>query len=154
VAPGAVVLGRVRILARASVWYGCVLRGDEEYIDVGEETNLQDGAILHVDHGCPCRIGNRVTLGHGAVVHGAVVRDGALIAIRATVLSRCDIGEGAVIAAGAVVTEGTIVPPRTLWVGCPARQLKELGPEHRERIEETCRHYVNNAALFLARFGR
>jgi len=150
VAPGAVVLGRVRLKARSSIWYGCVLRGDQEWIEVGEESNVQDGSILHVDEGYPCIIGDRVTLGHKAIVHGAVVGNGALIGISATVLSRCVIGEGALIAAGALVLEGTHVPPHTLWAGCPARQLKELNEGQRARLAATYRHYVNNSAGYAA----
>lgn len=147
IAPGAVVYGRVRIGARSSVWFGCILRGDQEWIEVGEETNIQDGSILHVEHGgFPCILGNRVTLGHRAIVHGSTVEDGALIGIGATVLSRCLIGAGALIAAGSVVLEGTHVPPYTLWTGTPAKQqLKELTPEQRERLAGTYRHYVNNS---------
>lgn len=150
IAPGAVILGRVQLKAKSSVWYGCVLRGDQEWIEVGEETNVQDGSILHVDDGYPCILGNRVTLGHRAIVHGSVVGDGALIGISATVLSRCVIGEGALIAAGAVVMEGTQVPPHTLWAGCPARQLKELSEAQRARLIGNYRHYVNNAAGYAA----
>ncbi len=146
VAPNAVVLGRVRLKARSSIWFGCVLRGDQEWIEVGEETNVQDGSILHVDDGYPCILGNRVTLGHRAIVHGSVVGDGALIGISATVLSRCVIGEGALIAGGALILEGTHVPPHTLWAGCPARQLKELNEAQRARLAATYRHYVNNSA--------
>jgi gamma-carbonic anhydrase len=154
VAPGAVVLGRVELRARSSVWYGCILRGDGEWIEVGEETNVQDGAILHVDPGYPCLLGSRVTLGHGAIVHASTVEDEVLIGIGATVLSGCVIGAGALIAAGAVVREGTKVPPHTLWAGCPARKMKELDADQRDRLAHTHRHYVNNAALYLARFGR
>ena len=153
VAPNAVVLGRVRLKARSSIWYGCVLRGDFEWIEVGEETNVQDGSILHVDFGHPCILGNRVTLGHNAIVHGSVVGDGALIGIGATVLSRCVIGEGALIAAGAVVMEGISVPPHTLWAGCPARQIRELSEAQRERLAATYKHYVNNSAAFRVAFG-
>lgn len=154
VAQNAVVMGKVTLKAHSSIWYNCVLRGDSEYIEVGEETNVQDGSILHVDVGYPCVLGNKVTLGHNAIVHGSVVKDGALIGIAATVLSRCVIGEGALIAAGSLVLEGTIVPPHTLWVGSPAKQVKELTPEQRERIAGTYRHYVNNATVFLAKYGR
>ena len=153
VAPGAIVTGRVRLKARSSVWYGCILRGDQQYIEVGEETNIQDGSILHIEIDEPCILGNRVTLGHRAIVHGSTVGDGALIGIGAIVLSHCRIGEGALIAAGAVVMEGTTVPPHTLWAGCPARQLKELSPEQRERLSRTYQHYVNNAAGYLAASG-
>ncbi len=153
VAPGAIVLGRVRLKARSSIWFGCVLRGDFEWIEVGEETNVQDGSILHVDHGYPCILGDRVTLGHRAIVHGSTVGDGALIGISATVLSRCVIGAGALIAAGAVVMEGTHVPPHTLWTGCPARQLKELTEAQRQRLAVTYQHYVNNSTGFRAARG-
>lgn len=153
VAPGAVVYGRVRLKARSSIWFGCVLRGDQEWIEVGEESNIQDGSILHVEHGgYPCRIGNRVSLGHRAIVHGATVGDGALIGIGATVLSRCVIGAGALIAAGAVVLEGTVVPPHTLWAGCPAKQMRELTAPQRERLAGTYRHYVNNTQAHRAAF--
>lgn len=153
VAPGVVVYGRVRLKARSSVWFGCVLRGDQEWIEVGEETNIQDGSILHVEHGgYPCILGNRVTLGHRAIVHGSTVGDGALIGIGAVVLSRCVIGAGALIAAGAVVMEGTVVPPHTLWAGCPARQLRELTAAQRARLAETYRHYVNNTIAHRAAY--
>ncbi|TWU09194.1 2,3,4,5-tetrahydropyridine-2,6-dicarboxylate N-acetyltransferase [Symmachiella macrocystis] len=154
IAPGAVVMGRVRMKARSSVWYNCVLRGDNEYIELGEDTNVQDGSVLHIDPDYPCILGDRVTVGHMAIVHASVVGDGALIAIGAKVLSRCVIGEGALIAAGAVVLEGTQVPPHTLWAGCPARQIKELDENQRARLARTYQHYVNNTAIHLARFGR
>ena len=153
IAPGAVVYGRVRLKARCSIWFGCILRGDQEWIEVGEETNVQDGSILHVEHGgYPCILGNRVTLGHRAIVHGSTVGDGALIGIGAAVLSRCVIGEGALIAAGAIVLEGTHVPPHTLWAGCPAKQMRDLTGAQRERLAETYRHYVNNAIAHRAAF--
>lgn len=154
IAPNAVINGRVKIGARATIWYNCVLRGDAEYIEIGEETNIQDGSILHIDVGFPCILGKRVTLGHNAIVHGSVVHDGALIGIAATVLSRCEIGEGALIAAGAVVLEGTHVPANTLWTGCPAKQIKELNPAQRERLAATYKHYVNNGAVYAARYGQ
>lgn len=153
VAPGVVIYGRVRLKARSSIWYGCVLRGDQEWIEVGEETNIQDGSILHVEHGgYPCLIGDRVTLGHRAIVHGSTVGDGALIGIGAIVLSRCVIGEGALIAAGAVVMEGTVVPPHTLWAGCPAKPLRELNESQRARLAGTYQHYVNNSIAHRAAF--
>ena len=150
VADGAIIIGRVRLKARSSIWFGCVLRGDQQWIEVGEETNVQDGSILHIEKDTPCILGNRVTLGHRATVHASTIGDGALIGIGASVLSRCVIGEGALIAAGAVVLERTIVPPRTLWAGCPARQIKELTLEQQERLAATYQHYVNNAAAYRA----
>ena len=154
VAQRATVIGRVRLQAHSSVWYGCVLRGDEEYIDVGSETNIQDGSVLHVDAGFPCILGSRVTIGHRATVHASVVGDGALIAMGATVLSRCTIGEGALVAAGAVVREGTTIEPHTLWVGCPARPVGELNAEQQKRLAHAWKHYVNAGAAYLTRFGR
>ncbi|MDB5336831.1 MAG: Carbonic anhydrase/acetyltransferase isoleucine patch superfamily-like protein [Planctomycetaceae bacterium] len=154
VAQNAVVMGRVRLKARSSVWYNCTIRGDGDYIEVGEDTNVQDGSILHVDFGYPCILGNRVTLGHGAIVHASIVEDDALIGISATVLSRCVIGAGALIAAGAVVMEGTIVPPGTLWAGCPAKNFRVLTVEQRARLQHTWQHYVANGQACLSRFGR
>lgn len=150
VADGAIIVGRVRLKARSSIWYGCILRGDQQWIEVGEDTNVQDGSILHIESDRPCILGNRVTLGHRAIVHGSTVGDGALIGIGATVLSHCVIGEGALIAAGAVVLERTVVPPHTLWAGCPAKQIKELTAEQRERLALTYRHYVNNSVAYRA----
>jgi len=154
VSPGAVVLGRVSLKARSSIWYGCILRGDGAFIEVGEETNIQDGSILHTEPEVPCIIKSRVTLGHRAIVHASVVEDNAMIGIGATVLSRCVIGQGALIAAGALVLEGTSVPPGTLWAGVPARQVKELTSVQRERLALTYRHYVNLGYMYLKRFGR
>lgn len=151
IAPGVALYGRVRVGARSSIWFGCVLRGDQEWIEIGADSNIQDGTILHVEHGgFPCVIGDRVTVGHRAVVHGSIVGDGALIGIGAMVLSRCEVGEGALVAAGAVVLEGTRIPPHTLWAGCPARQIRELTPEQRRRLETTYQHYVNNTAAHRA----
>lgn len=154
VSPCAVILGRVRLMARSSVWYGCVLRGDGAHIEVGEETNVQDCSLLHVEPDRPCILGRRVTLGHRATVHSSVVEDGAMIGIGATVLSNCIIGRQALVAAGALVLEATRIPPGTLWAGVPARQIKELTEVQKERMAATYRHYVNLGALYLQRFGR
>lgn len=150
VAPGSIVYGRVSVGPRSSIWFGCIVRGDHERIEIGSDTNVQDGTILHVDPGYPCVLGNRITVGHRAVVHGSIVEDGALIGISATVLSRCVVGAGALVAAGAVVLEGTVIPPRTLWAGCPARQIRELTPEQQLRLERNWQHYVNNAIAHRA----
>ncbi|NYT01989.1 MAG: gamma carbonic anhydrase family protein [Methanosarcinales archaeon] len=154
ISPGAVVLGRVRLEAHSSVWYGCVLRGDGQFIQVGAESNVHDGSILHTEPEHPCILGRRVTLGHRATVHAARVEDGAMIGMGATVLSRCRIGEGALVAAGSLVREGTNVPAGTLWAGSPARQIKELTGEQKARLALTSRHYANLAALYLMRFGQ
>ncbi len=150
VAPGAVVVGRVTLKKHSSVWYGSVLRGDSEFIEIGEESNVQDGCILHADPSYPCIIGNQVTLGHRAIVHASIVEGGAMIGIGATVLTGCRVGAGALVAAGAVVMEGTEIPAGTLWVGCPARQVKTLTDGQRDRLRHAARHYVNNSAAFQA----
>ncbi len=120
IAPGAVVLGDVTLAARASVWYGAVLRGDMAAIVVGEATNLQDGTIVHVDEGKPARIGARVGVGHRAILHGCTVEDDCLIGMGSVLLNDVHVGTGSVVAAGAVVPEGTRVPPGSLIVGVPA----------------------------------
>src|SRR5205823_2729162 len=114
IAPGAVVLGDVTLAARASVWYGAVVRGDMDAIVVGEATNLQDGTIVHVDAGLPTRIGARVGVGHRAILHGCTVEDDCLIGMGSVLLNGAHIGAGSVVAAGAVVPEGTRVPPGSL----------------------------------------
>lgn len=121
VAEEAVLIGRVRVLARASVWFGAVVRADLETVEIGEGTNVQDGAVLHADPGFPVVLGKEVTVGHRAVVHGARVGDGALIGIGAVVLNGAEIGAGAVVGAGALVPPGMRVPAGTLVLGVPAR---------------------------------
>ncbi len=151
VSPGAVLIGRVVLKARSSVWYGCVLRGDEAFIEVGEESNIQDCSVLHVEPDTPCIIGDRVTLGHRATVHAAIVEDEAMVGIGATVLSGSLIGRGAIIAAGALVREGTRVPAETLWAGVPAKEIKRITPELRERVLSTNRQYANRAVMYRHR---
>lgn len=121
VAPEAVVIGRVEVGEGASLWFGAVARGDAERIVIGAGSNVQDGAILHADPGDPCLLGKNVTVGHRAVVHGAVVEDGALIGIGAVVLNQARIGKGAVVGAGALVPSGMEVPQGMLVVGVPAK---------------------------------
>ncbi len=134
--------GDVRLGEHVSVWPTAVLRGDRDTIAIGDETNIQDGVIVHCDPGKPCTIGKRVTVGHRAVIHGATVEDGALIGIGAIVLNDAVIGAGALIAAGSVVGEGKRIPPNSLVMGVPARVMKELTAEQRERIAAGYRTYV------------
>ncbi len=151
VAPGAVLVGDVRIAARASVWYGCVLRGDIVHIEVGEDSNIQDGCVLHIDFGMPCAVGRRVTVGHNAVIHGATVGDGCLVGMGATVLSGAKIGEGSIVAAGAVVKECMEVPPGTIVAGVPAKVRREVRPDDRERLEEAWKVYAKLTELHRQR---
>lgn len=141
IAPSATVVGDVELGEEASVWYGCVLRGDIAPIRVGAGTNVQDLSVLHVDVDRPCLVGERVGIGHRAIIHGCTIGDGALIGMGAVVLSHAEIGEGSLVAAGAVVTEGTVIPPHSLVVGVPAKVVREVDDALRERIQTTASHY-------------
>ncbi|HND52897.1 MAG TPA: gamma carbonic anhydrase family protein [Pirellulaceae bacterium] len=142
VAPGAVVLGDVRIGAESSVWYNAVVRGDTESIVIGRQTNVQDGCVLHADPGFPCVLGDRVTVGHGAVVHGAIVEDGVLVGMKAVVMNGARVGAGSIVGVGAVVVEGMRIPPGSLVVGVPARVKRSIEPHDQERIRHAADHYV------------
>ena len=146
IAPGAVVVGRVTLGPGASVWYGSVLRADEDEILVGPDCNIQDQCCLHVDPGEPVVLGERVSLGHRATVHGAEVGAGALIGVGAIVLGRARIGEGALVAAGTVVRPGQQVPPRVLIAGVPGRIVRELTDEDRRSFAGTPSRYRQRAA--------
>lgn len=148
VAPGAVLAGRVTVGARSSIWFGCVLRGDLEPITIGEETNVQDLTVVHVDRRCPAVIGDRVTVGHRAVVHGCTVEHDVLVGMGAVLLSGCRIGAGALVAAGAVVREGFAVPSGSIAAGVPARIVGEVGPEIVRRIRDGATSYVALAARY------
>ena len=148
VAPNATVIGDVRIAAEASVWFGCVLRGDNEPIEIGPRTNVQDLTVIHTDEGIPCILGAGVTVGHRAVLHGATIGDGALIGIGAIVLNGASVGSEALIGAGALVTEGQVVPPRHLALGAPAKVVRELTEEEIERLRAAAAHYVARAEAF------
>jgi carbonic anhydrase/acetyltransferase-like protein (isoleucine patch superfamily) len=144
VAPGAVLAGRITIRRGASIWYNCVLRSDLEgaEIVVGEDSNIQDGAVVHVDENLSCRIGARVTVGHGAVLHATDVGDDCLIGMGAVVLSGSKIGRGAVIAAAALVPEGMEVPPGVIAAGVPAKVRREITEEDRIKMERGWKTYA------------
>ncbi|MCU0879039.1 MAG: gamma carbonic anhydrase family protein [Pirellulaceae bacterium] len=150
IAPTAVVLGEVSIGPQATVWYHAVLRGDTEAIRVGCETNVQDGCILHADPGFPCTLGDRVTLGHGAIVHGATVADDCLIGMRAVVMNGAKIGRGSIVGVGAIVMEGHEIPPESVAIGVPARVVRQVTPRDRERIAHAARHYVEAGKVYQA----
>ena len=147
IAPGAVVVGRVRVGARSSVWYGSVLRGDDEEIVVGEETNVQDLTLVHADPGFPAVLGDRVTVGHRAIVHGATVEDDVLVGMGAILLNGARIGSGSVVAAGAVVTPGTEVPENSLVAGLPAKVIREVRDADREMIGHAYKSYVKKSSV-------
>ncbi|MGW0497318.1 gamma carbonic anhydrase family protein [Streptomyces sp. NPDC003007] len=134
VAPTASVIGSVVLGAGASVWYGAVVRGDVEAISVGASSNVQDNGTLHADPGFPVRVGERVSIGHNAVVHGATVEDDCLIGMGATVLNGAVIGAGSLVAAQALVPQGMVVPPGSLVAGVPAKVRRELSEEERQGV--------------------
>jgi carbonic anhydrase/acetyltransferase-like protein (isoleucine patch superfamily) len=151
VAPGAIIRGNVRMGEGSSVWFGAVIRGDTSLVEIGARSNVQDLAVLHADPGFPCRIGQRVTIGHAAVVHGATVGDGALIGIRAVILNGATVGAGAIVGAGAVVTEGCEIPPGHLAVGVPAKVIRELTDTDIDRAKHAASHYVRAADAYRNR---
>jgi carbonic anhydrase/acetyltransferase-like protein (isoleucine patch superfamily) len=138
----AVVAGDVTLGARVSVWPTAVIRGDSDSIVIGDDSNIQDGAIVHVDHGVPTKIGKRVAVGHRAIIHGSTVEDDCLIAMGAILLNGVHVGTGSIVGAGAVCREGMRIPPNSLVLGVPGRVTRETTPEERERIKHTVNSYL------------
>jgi carbonic anhydrase/acetyltransferase-like protein (isoleucine patch superfamily) len=145
VADNAQVIGRVELADNASVWYGAVLRGDNDRITIGARSNVQDGSVLHADAGFPLTLGADVTVGHQAMLHGCTVGDGSLIGIQAVVLNGARIGRRCLVGAGAVVTEGKEFPDGSLILGAPAKAVRSVTPEQVERLRFGALHYVENA---------
>ena len=147
--PSAQVLGDVVIGERSSVWFHVAIRGDVNYIRIGDETSIQDNCVVHVDHMVfPCLIGNRVTVAHSVVLHGCTVEDDALIGIGAIVLNGAKIGRGAIVAAGALVPENMEVPPGMLVMGAPAKVKREVTAEEQARFRKNCDNYVKITAIY------
>lgn len=149
--PLAYVAGDVNLGARVSVWPFASLRGDTDAITIEEDTNVQDGCIIHCDAGVPCHIGKRVGIGHRAIVHGATVDNDVLIAMGAVLLNGVRIGSGSIIGAGAVVREGFVVPPNSLVLGVPGRIVRETTLEERGRIAKTVESYIALQEQYRAR---
>ncbi len=152
-APHSVVSGRVTIGAATSLWYGSSARGDAADITIGARSNLQDSAVIHADVGYPAVIGDDVSIGHGAVVHGCTVGSGSIIGMGAVVLNGAVIGEGSMVAAGAVVLEGTQVPPGSLVAGVPGKVRRELTEEERSGMRQSIGHYPGLAAMHREALG-
>ena len=148
VAEGAVLVGDVVVGVDSSIWFHAVLRGDINRIRVGDRTNVQDGAVLHVTHACAVEVGNDVTIGHQALVHGCVVADGSLIGMGAVVLDGARIGARSLVAAGAVVREGFVVPEGVLAAGVPARVVRPLTDEEKQSLLQSALHYVEYARSY------
>ena len=153
IAPGAVLVGDVTLGQQASVWFNATLRGDVEAIAVGPRSNIQEGCILHADPGYPTLIGAGVTVGHGAVVHGARVGDNCLVGIRAVLLNGSVVGENSIVGACALLTEGKVYPPNSLLLGMPARVSRELTPQEIEANRGSAARYVARAAAFSQATG-
>ena len=150
VADSAQVIGNVELGEGASVWFGAILRGDNERLTVGAGTNVQDGTVVHSDHGYPVTLGANVTVGHQVTLHGCTVGDGSLIGIQAVVLNGAKIGRNCLVGAGSLVTEGKEFPDGSMIMGTPAKVVRELTPEQIEGLRQSARHYVDNARRFKA----
>jgi carbonic anhydrase/acetyltransferase-like protein (isoleucine patch superfamily) len=154
VAPDANLIGRVQLREDANVWFGATLRGDNEWIDVGARTNIQDNCVLHTDMGCPLTIGADVTVGHGVILHGCAIGEGSLIGMGATIMNNAKIGRFCIVGANALITEGAEFPDYSLIVGAPAKLRKTLDPSASEKLLGSAHHYVENARRYLSGLKR
>ncbi|WP_333896188.1 gamma carbonic anhydrase family protein [Brevundimonas aurantiaca] len=150
VAPNASVIGNVILHANASVWFGAVLRGDNEPISVGPDSNIQDGSVLHTDMGSPLTLGRGVTVGHKAMLHGCEVGDYSLVGIGAVVLNGVKIGRNCIIGANALLTEGKVIPDNSLVVGQPGKVVRDRDPAQIAVLQMSAEHYVQNWKRFAA----
>ena len=150
VAPSASVIGNVILHANASVWFGATLRGDNDPITVGPDSNIQDGSVLHTDLGSPLTLGRGVTVGHNAMLHGCEVGDYSLIGIGAVVLNGVRIGRNCIIGANALITEGKVIPDNSLVMGQPGKVVRERDPDHIAVLQMSAEHYVQNWKRFAA----
>ncbi|HGM5579650.1 MULTISPECIES: gamma carbonic anhydrase family protein [Pseudomonas] len=147
-APTATLIGKVRLQARASVWFGAVLRGDNELIDIGEDSNVQDGTVMHTDMGSPLTLGKGVTIGHNAMLHGCSVGDYSLVGINAVILNGARIGKHCIIGANALIPEGKEIPDGSLVMGSPGKVVRELTEQQKRMLEASAAHYVHNAERY------
>jgi carbonic anhydrase/acetyltransferase-like protein (isoleucine patch superfamily) len=146
IAENASLIGKVHVHANASVWFGAVLRGDIDEIELGPGSNLQDNVVVHTEQGFPAIVGSSVSVGHGAVVHGCTIEDGCLIGMNATVLTGAVVGRDSLVAAGSVVLEGVKIPPRSLVAGVPGKVRRELTDEEIEGMHGNSSRYVTRAS--------
>jgi carbonic anhydrase/acetyltransferase-like protein (isoleucine patch superfamily) len=154
IAPDATIIGKVRIGSNVGVWFGSVIRGDNEPIVIGADTNVQEHSVMHTDPGCPLTIGAGCTIGHRAILHGCTIGDNSLIGMGAIVLNGAVIGRNCLVGAGALVTEGKMFPDNSLIVGSPAKVVRTLDEEAIEGLRRSAAHYVENARRFKAGLGR
>lgn len=154
VADNAVVVGRVNLKANASVWFGATVRGDNHPITIGENTNVQDGSVLHTDAGVPLSIGSDVTIGHMVMLHGCTIGDNTLIGIGSTILNNAKIGKNCIIGAHSLIPEGKEIPDNSLVMGAPGKVVRELGPDQAKAIKASALHYVENWKRFATGMKR
>jgi carbonic anhydrase/acetyltransferase-like protein (isoleucine patch superfamily) len=143
IAPDAVVIGSVVLGPNASIWFGCIVRGDNETITIGENSQIQDGCVLHCDEGIPITIGRNVSVGHMAMLHGCTIGDGTLIGIKSVLLNGSKIGKNCLVGAGSLVTEGKHIPDGSLVMGSPGKVVRPLTPQEIERVATASDHYVD-----------
>jgi carbonic anhydrase/acetyltransferase-like protein (isoleucine patch superfamily) len=148
VAPTATLIGKVKLEAGASVWFGAVLRGDNELIHIGENSNVQDGTVMHTDMGSPLNIGKGVTIGHNVMLHGCTVGDYSLIGINAVILNGAKIGRHCLIGANSLIGEGKVIPDGSLVMGSPGKVIRELSDAQKKMLEASAAHYVHNAQRY------
>lgn len=149
VAPDASLIGKVHLLKGASVWFKAVLRGDNELISIGKNSNIQDGTICHTDMGAPLSLGQGVTVGHNVILHGCQIADNVLVGMGSTVMNHVKVGRNTIIGAGSVLTEGKEFSEGVLLIGAPAREVRKLRPEELSLIELSAETYVENSSRFL-----
>jgi carbonic anhydrase/acetyltransferase-like protein (isoleucine patch superfamily) len=150
VAETATVIGNVELLEESSIWFGAVLRGDNERITIGPQSNVQDLSVLHTDPGFPLTIGTGCTIGHRAILHGCTIGDNSLVGMGATILNGAQVGRNCLVGAGALITEGKVIPDNSLVIGAPGKVARELDAEAIARLKKSAAHYVANARRFAA----
>jgi carbonic anhydrase/acetyltransferase-like protein (isoleucine patch superfamily) len=154
IAPDAIVIGSVVLEPNASIWFGCIVRGDNDTITIGENSQLQDGCVLHVDPGLPITIGKNVSVGHMAMLHGCTIGDGTLIGIKAVILNGAKVGRNCLIGANALIAEGKEIPDGSLVIGSPGRVVRQLSEDEIRRINSDTDHYVQMFRRYRKEFRR
>lgn len=154
IAPGSHVMGKVVLAANSSIWFNAVLRGDCDVITIGEDSNVQDGSILHTDHGVPLTIGKGVTVGHKVMLHGCEIGDYTLIGINSVILNGAKVGKYCVVGANSLITENMQIPDFSLVIGSPAKVVKTIPEAQRTMLEQSAQHYVQNAQRFAKELKR
>ena len=148
IAPSASLIGLVILKENAGVWFNCVIRADNDTVTIGENTNIQDGSILHVDPGFPINIAANCTIGHKVMLHGCTIDEGSLIGMNAVVLNGAKIGKNCIIGANALITEGTVIPDNSMALGSPAKVVKNLSEKTAKLLQKSANHYVDNGKLY------